>query len=271
MNSTDISDKHYKLIGVSEGCSWKELRKSYKLQIQKFHPDRYEADSILKFDAEEHIKSLNLAYRYFQAYYKEHGSLPVKRRPAIVGATSPPDSRPFKFKPEDTQDIFYSPPSVKKKKFRLVYTVALITSTFILFALYITPSSTERKLVPSKKQAAHVLNATQTDANTTLNHKSDRTYTKSSVASLQHKNRHSFSKPSISVSDSLFSYGSSMGKVIDAQGIPDRSVNDTWYYGKSVVYFKDGVVSSWEIHIDSPLNTTISLKTESYRNISTEP
>ena len=263
MNSTDISGKYYKLIGASPGCSWKELRKSYKSQIQRFHPDRYEEDSILKFDAEEHIKSLNMAYLYFQQYHKEHGCLPVQSNREYYTEDSKEEA--FKFEPaEAPQNNSYIAPS-RIKKYRPIFSGALIIGAFFTIAIFITPSLTE---TASEKKTSIMLNMNnaKTGSKKTLISEDKQNNSAASTKQLNESKTMNNSS-ALTPPENLFSYGSTMGEVMDAQGIPDKSIGDKWYYGKSIVNFNDGVVSSWIIHNDNPLNTTISIKTESHRNI----
>lgn len=50
---------HYKVLGVSEKASQKEIKDAYKKLIKKYHPDIYEGDKIF---AEQKTKEINLAY-----------------------------------------------------------------------------------------------------------------------------------------------------------------------------------------------------------------
>lgn len=50
-----------------------------------------------------------------------------------------------------------------------------------------------------------------------------------------------------------FSVDSKLGDVYTAQGIPTKSENGIWHYGKSRVYFENGVVTHWVEDSDNPL------------------
>jgi len=52
----------------------------------------------------------------------------------------------------------------------------------------------------------------------------------------------------------IFGYGSTLGEVYAAQGIPSRTEGDVWYYGASKVYFTNGTVVHWDESISDPLN-----------------
>lgn len=263
MNPVEISEKYYELIGVKSGCSWKELRKAYKLQIQRFHPDRYEEGSILKFDAEEHIKSLNIAYRYFQAYHKEHGCLPIVSAPQDT--LVPPQSQPrsFKFNPNDTQDITEAP-LIKKAKIPPVYTSIFVISVSLIL-VYFSISSFDDTAHTNKHNFKE--NTYKIDNQSLA--KAKYLYNTTEATKITTEDAGDVDDQSdMDSAGSFFTYGSPMGSVLDAQGIPDSSENETWYYGKSKVFFENGFVKNWAAHNDNPLNTTVSVKTRIYRKSS---
>ncbi len=53
----------------------------------------------------------------------------------------------------------------------------------------------------------------------------------------------------------IFGYGSTLGEVYAAQGIPTHTEGDVWYYGASKIHFTDGTVVQWEENPSNPLNT----------------
>lgn len=53
----------------------------------------------------------------------------------------------------------------------------------------------------------------------------------------------------------IFGFGSTLGEVYTAQGIPTHTEGDIWYYGASKVYFAHGTVVRWEESPSYPLNT----------------
>ena len=52
-------DECYRILNTKPNCSWDELRKAYKIQIQKWHPDRFQEGTSKKDAAEEKIKDIN--------------------------------------------------------------------------------------------------------------------------------------------------------------------------------------------------------------------
>jgi hypothetical protein len=51
-----------------------------------------------------------------------------------------------------------------------------------------------------------------------------------------------------------FTQGSTMREVTDAQGFPTMVKDNVWFYGKSHVQFKDGIVDFWFVDDTQPLN-----------------
>jgi hypothetical protein len=55
--------KHcYALLELKAGATSDDARRAYKRQVKIWHPDRFSPDSVLKGQADEQIKSINLAY-----------------------------------------------------------------------------------------------------------------------------------------------------------------------------------------------------------------
>jgi molecular chaperone DnaJ len=55
----------YEVIGVKENASMDEIKKAYRQQARKYHPDQY-GDNPLKDLAEEKMRELNEAYDYLE-------------------------------------------------------------------------------------------------------------------------------------------------------------------------------------------------------------
>jgi molecular chaperone DnaJ len=53
----------YEVLGIKEGASEEEIKKAYREQVKKYHPDQYH-DNPLSELAEEKLKELNEAYDY---------------------------------------------------------------------------------------------------------------------------------------------------------------------------------------------------------------
>ncbi len=53
----------YEILGIKEGASEEQIKKAYREQVKKYHPDQYQ-DNPLSDLAEEKLKELNEAYDY---------------------------------------------------------------------------------------------------------------------------------------------------------------------------------------------------------------
>lgn len=53
----------YEVLGVKEGASEEEIKKAYREQVKKYHPDQYQANPLSKL-AEEKLREVNEAYEY---------------------------------------------------------------------------------------------------------------------------------------------------------------------------------------------------------------
>jgi len=52
----------YGILGLEPGASWAQVRRSYRLLVRKWHPDRFGHDPTFQKQAEEKLKAINLAY-----------------------------------------------------------------------------------------------------------------------------------------------------------------------------------------------------------------
>ncbi|HEY5583656.1 MAG TPA: DnaJ domain-containing protein [Ruminiclostridium sp.] len=53
----------YEVLGVKQGASEEEIKKAYRDQVKKYHPDQYQDNPLSKL-AEEKLKEINEAYEY---------------------------------------------------------------------------------------------------------------------------------------------------------------------------------------------------------------
>jgi molecular chaperone DnaJ len=53
----------YEVLGIKEGASEEEIKKAYREQVKKYHPDQYQ-DNPLSQLAEEKLREVNEAYEY---------------------------------------------------------------------------------------------------------------------------------------------------------------------------------------------------------------
>lgn len=53
----------YEVLGIKEGASEEEIKKAYREQVKKYHPDQYQDNPLSKL-AEEKLREVNEAYEY---------------------------------------------------------------------------------------------------------------------------------------------------------------------------------------------------------------
>lgn len=230
----------YELLNVDEQITSDELKKSYKKLIQKWHPDRYETDNEKEI-ATNKITSITTAYKQLTDYYRKNGCFPnVKPIPPVVPAKKhPPRTETPQVKPESPYDK--NPVRSSSKAINQKYTpastffkVAGIIIIFILVYPYINDETADIK--PSKSNKADRKEAQiATDKKKKSNKKRD-------------------------IKKQTFTYGSSLGEVILVQGPPDRMEGNIWFYGKSEIHFKDGLVVYWLRDNKTPLNAEIKMR-----------
>ncbi|MCW9055067.1 MAG: J domain-containing protein [Gammaproteobacteria bacterium] len=255
----------YQILRIKPDCNWDELRKSYKLQIQKWHPDRYKDKSTEKDAANEKIKKLNIAYQQLFRYFQEHGSLPE-----IKQDKPPPQINPVK-STLNSEAIYNhknkdAPISSNKKKgirsTLFITTFSILTIYFL--AEYIPNENTSKQTQKHDSQKRIIINTSETTLTktTTLKHPKDsalpgKLETHQPLIGSQKGSANSDSL--LEKEEKFFSYGSSIGDVINIQGVPDKIEDNIWFYGNSKVHFNNGKVTRWEREVGSPLKANITL------------
>ncbi|MDH5570117.1 MAG: J domain-containing protein [Gammaproteobacteria bacterium] len=245
----------YHILKIKPGCSWDVLRKSYKQQIQKWHPDRFENSSPQKEAATHKIKLLNRAYHQFSQYYRKNGSLPVIEHLAPAArniAGSQVKSEPLN---ADTIQKSYrslTPKNHRTKSQSFIF-LAIISITFIYILVEYTPVNNppqqpqktvfyNNPILNQQEPQHSTYNVLAPEKSAPLPNNTE------SLDSLTNTNKNQTDSQSTQVDDSenYFTYGSSIGNVIHIQGTPDKVEDDVWLYGDSKVYFSEGKVIKWE-------------------------
>jgi hypothetical protein len=229
----------YATLHVQPGCTWKELRMSYRRLVRRAHPDRLEPGSREKPEAEERLKDINRAYDNLEHYYRRHGHLP---RPRVLGAadfvaasarrSTPPPRHVASAGAAPTAEA--DSPAVRQPRWWFTAAVrwtAIAVGLALAIELFswvppaeIAPSG-EGPLSPTPAQPHGAMHT-------------------GSAA------------PSSPAAGSFFSHGSSLGEVHAIQGDPTLVQDNVWHYGKSRVYFADGRVTHWDHDPEDPLKAS---------------
>jgi hypothetical protein len=232
----------YRILDIDPACTWDELRRSYKLQIHKWHPDRYTDKSAEKAAADDKIKRITTAHQQLVTYFRQHGKLPAPETPPAPQKLPQPDKMHPRAATSSSRAKHAEPPV---KKTGLVSVVGGIILAGTLFWFYLTSNdvtSTMPQPSASATSAPQIKSKPDFDSNQ-----------HSQIATRPEQ------QPTIA-EDEFITYGSSIGEVIAIQGAPTDNIGDTWYYGNSELYFENGKVVGWKHASDSKLKTGIVTK-----------
>jgi len=242
MNQLSLNS-YYKTLNAKPYCDIKELRKAYKIQIQKWHPDKYINDPAKIDIAEQKTIKVNQAYKHLLHQYRNFGQ-PVKpvehaekkTRPTIIIPPISTANSNRSSKANNSADKGYLP----------ILLPIFITTLMIILYLYETEEKTEIS-------STNELVTAQFGTATTGAHSENIPVTSNSA--------HSDSSPTSELEEevSFYTEGSSIKDVLSIQGVPNEVKNSIWYYGKSEVHFRNGKVTNWIRKPGSPLKARINV------------
>ncbi|MDH5512538.1 MAG: J domain-containing protein [Gammaproteobacteria bacterium] len=230
-------ENHYRILGILPGTSWKLLRKSYKSLVNKWHPDRFQQDLRQRKTAEEKTKEITQAYKEIAEYYKKYDSLPLPAEDiANLGLkTSEPQPSPVEQPSPDDLASHYTQtarsPEAGRENWFTKYRVRIFTAAGLICALLL--------LLPEPPESEDQSFVNQENPSLT-------------AGTIKQES------PSVQATDNkYFTIGSTIGEVYAIQGVPTRTEENIWYYGKSKVLFSNGKVSGWEEGSDTFLRINI--------------
>ena len=227
--------EHYLLLGIHRGDSWPKLRHAYKVQMRRWHPDRYTDSETDKRKAEERTKQINQAYQELADFYNQHGRLPLDAPTHIVETTSDavPDApaEPVAARPSAASEV-------RRQRLRRGSAPGLILSVVLT-------ATVGYLLWGSKDVDRGHIDISQSG----------------SIASTDTKptESHTVSNTLPDTNSGWFGIGSTLGEVYSIEGVPTRVDGDTWYYGNAQVYFQNGKVVCWADTDPPQLKTDRSL------------
>lgn len=216
--------QHYRILGVQPGCSFRDLKYAYRRLVKNWHPDHFtvgheNGDLAL---AESRIKEINKAFRALSNYYKKNGRLPL-----ISEETASPDIDASSFWPDNSQ-ASNRRSSPRKKTSNVSVSLRFLIIGAALGLLYVAWDAyhqEEETILDADSSSADPAPVEQPQPG----------------PSKQQDTRNYFSE------------GSTLGDVIAIQGVPTSIEGFIWHYGKSKVYFENGVVDHWSEDADDPL------------------
>lgn len=218
----------YKILGITDECDWASFKKNYKSLIQQHHPDRFTENTPEHVDSEKSIRHYNAAYKIISDYYQLNKSLPPHTED--IYKTEKPKPIQRKKRPPASHTDFLKRDKPKLGIVRPVIFSAILLGIFVIvmYQTYSEEDNNSERVLPVQKITKKITFKEVT------------------------------SQPQDSSKKDYYSIGSSLGEVIIIQGKPDYILESVWYYGKSSITFKNGVVSSWDRHPEHPLKIHLS-------------
>jgi hypothetical protein len=205
--------------------------------------DHFQQDGRNQRIAEEITMEITRAYKTLADYYRKHGSTP----PDLAPTPSTPT------RPSETQ----APPEYTEQT--AAEGDASTTDAQTHNSASIPPVATRWKTFALLTAVALLLYLSFEDG------PSDREHDTSSLPNSTAQNT---PRPEVSEKavlhpvDRFFTIGSMLGEVYAIQGIPSKTEEGVWHYGKSRIYFVNGSVSRWDSHLDNPLRASFDVAPE---------
>ncbi|HYW04938.1 MAG TPA: J domain-containing protein [Gammaproteobacteria bacterium] len=272
----------YRLLGVDPPCSWAEVRRAYRREIRRCHPDRAGRDAPARVRADRQSAEINRAYDVLRRYYRNHGVLPEVAPDRVRSATPAPVRR--------------------RSRRRYVLAAAAGAATLVWLIHHQPPPSSPRAVVdaatPGPDQRGQpaprpeIADAPHFGAGSSVGDVFDIEgvpgrvigdtwyygpswvrFSHGEVIAWHSEPQHPLqSDPAypLDYGDAPtrrgrlvharhwgFTVGSSAAEVYAVQGPPDVKRDGQWRYGASRVYFHDGRVTGWYSDPARPLRTTL--------------
>ncbi len=211
MHNTTIFLKLYKTLGVKPGASLEEIKAAYRKKARLWHPDRLPENSPPQ--SVDRFKDANHAFRQIEKYYKQYGDVPLTTSDNLLH--SPAKHHPKRATSTAPPHNQFKQQPIKKrlkktqqsKKRNILFPILLIG--LIAYVAYV------------------------------------RYYPQEQVDVSEREVPPTRPIPTKQLAPS-FTFNSTMGEVLDAQGKPDQAIEKTWHYSTSTITFNElGRVKSW--------------------------
>lgn len=220
--------QHYRTLEIDPGCTMREMKAAYRRLVKNWHPDHFAAghesgDLAL---AEARIKEINKAFLTLSNYYKKNGYLPISSEEAarqdIGGASFWPDGS----QTSDHRSSQHEKASTFSASLRFMIIGAALGIAYVAWNAY-------------RQKEAMTLDVDSSPANS---------------APVEQPQLGSSKQQE---TENYFTVGSTLGDVIAIQGVPTKIEGGIWLYGRSKVYFENGVVDHWLEDPDDPLKANM--------------
>lgn len=211
MNTSSIP-RAYATLGLQPGCSWEEVRQQHKRLAFAWHPDRHVATPD-PGAIEERAKEINAAFDLLSSYYRarERASEYAPQAHSLPEQPATPDQR---YGPEKSQA-----PATHSTGTYVLAAVGIAAMAFWLLARL----------------------ATEPDAEVAPESHADDPHRQEGA-------RHT--EPSSTMMAGGFDrlrVGANTQEVLRSIGVPTQVAGDVWRYDTGQVFFRNGVVTHWQI------------------------
>lgn len=232
-------DNHYQILGIQPGASWKQLRKTYKKLVNRWHPDRYQQDLRQRKLAEEKTKEITQAYKELSEYYKKFDSLPMPGEESGNSSQETPEPPPPPVVHPSPEDLAAhdkqasGSPEPEPKSWFFKHPRRTLSAAGLIIGLYLlslpdAPEFEDQAFIGEENPGAATNNVTK-------------------------------EIPAVKAQKGNYiTIGSTIGEVYTIQGVPTRTEENIWYYGNSKILFSNGKVSGWEEGPENILRVSIT-------------
>jgi len=222
----------YEILDISSSSTWAEVRNAYRKLVQQWYLDRF--SDAARADAERKLTEINLAFSGIEKYYRKYGRLPDSPREAVEvapqyqssmgsGVNTRQDSWTQTSKPEQT-------PTPTPLKPQVLFALACVVVYFFWFAFWPAPEQG----APDSVFSTSVTKDASAEAQTVI---------------IETPRVRPFLKRGLTETE-----------VYGIQGKPGSIKDSLWYYGQSVVFFKNGKVIGWHENPEFPLQTEARIR-----------
>jgi hypothetical protein len=260
-----------------------EIRRSYRLLVKVWHPDRFQTDQKLKDAAEQKLKDINSAFEFLTSTSTERGPWRPPSRPPAEAARhqTPPSPDPVPVQSPAGNATAAGRPRRSLRSwpaFRFFLKTAVLLFVLLLgrylWIAFDVP-------VPQDPEVAKVLSDGKTNLLRSLEAPKER-FINAVEQDMRRLGLHRSAsappaaplipRPAAPPANSLrlaktppvpraiqsyITVGSTRDEVLAQQGTPAASSEDKLVYGKSELDFKDGVVIGWRIDPASPIRVKL--------------
>lgn len=249
-------------LDLEPGASRKEIESAYRVLVKVWHPDRFQSDPKLKEAAEEKLKAINSAHAYLLSV--ENRKQQRRRRPPASQRTkehtrseaSGPDFVARRTRGRSRS--LFDPSVVSRILIRgsiLICGIALVAFLLLGMDSYLSSTpATGRIYVNYRAQIVSSMRAQMARVRERIEETAHQfSPTPAAPAATPTAQADATSAPETlppppKVPMPYVTTGLTKVEVVEVMGTPTASTGDSFAYGGSVFYFKNGAVAGWKVN-----------------------